>query len=845
MRFLILPLFLLFFHSVYAQQTVVKGQISDKSTGLPLSNITIGFDNSTAKTLSDANGRYVIATKEPVKIIHYSSVGHHPQRLSVLEGQNQEINVIMEALTQDLSEVSVTADKRPRYRNKDNPAVELMRKVIEHKDQNSAAFHKHTVFETYEKLCMSLTMKNEKAKKSRLLKKYSFLTQNVDTLKQPGRTLIPVFMEEKLKRVTQNDLSSPEAIVLAEKQSRIDLQFDEDGINEYLDKIYQRADIYDHDIGLGNQRFLSPIADIAPQFYKYFILDTIKDVSPWQIKVMISPRNKQDVLFLGYLYISMDGHYAVQQATLSINNQINLNWVKDLQISLAYKQDEMARYHLSKSVMGMDLGIFKEGMSVYGERTITVDKFAFGDQPFQQAVAPVAVTRGKNSPQSDEFWINSRHETLSTTEQAAYTNIDSLKNSKSFKRTMTLASSVLSGFIDQGPIEIGSLSSFYSFTPVEGSRFKFGGRTTDAFSRKLFFDAHVAYGTRDQKWKYSLGVTQSLTSRSIYQFPVTSISVRRSFETQIPGQDLNFLEDDNFLLSFKRGVNDKWMYNKKWLVEYLHETPAHLSFLVSFKKEVLQAAGKLHFQRDFFGRVGDDPASDVGLATSEFSVTLRWAPHEKFYQGKRFRRPIINGYPVFTLIGGVGVKGFLGGNYDYQNLTLNVAKRFYLSQLGFSDVIVEGGAVFGKVPFPLLSIHRANQTYAYQLASFNLMNFMEFMSDRYASINIQHSFNGFFLNKIPLVKKLQWREVASIKVLGGTISDKNKEGGHRGFYKFPSDGGGNRLAFPIERTPYVEGSIGVSNIFKVLRVDVVRRFTHLNHHGVTPIGIRAKLNFDF
>lgn len=835
----------MFFHRIYAQQTVVSGQISDRSTGLPLSNINVGFDNSAIKTLSDTHGRYVIATKTSVKMIHYSSIGHRSQHLPVLQGQNQEINVVMEALTQDLSEVSVTADKKPRYRNKDNPAVELMRKVIEHKEQNSAAFHKYTAFETYEKLCMSLTMKNEKAKKSRLLKKYSFLTQNVDTLKQAGRTLIPVFMEEKLSRVSQKELSKPETIVLAEKQSRIDLQFDEDGINEYLDKIYQRVDIYDHDIGLGNQRFLSPIADIAPQFYKYFILDTIKETSPWQLKMMIAPKNKQDVLFLGYLYISLDGHYAVQRATLSINNQINLNWVKDLQISLEYKQDAMARYHLSKSVMGMDLGIFKEGMSVYGERTITVDKFAFGDQPFQQPLPAIVVTRGKNSSQSDEFWVSSRHESLSATEQAAYTNIDSLKKSKSFKRTMTFASSVLSGFIDQGPIEIGSLSSFYSFTPVEGSRFKFGGRTTDAFSRKLFFDAHVAYGTRDQRWKYSLGVTQSLTSRSIYQFPVSSISVRRSFETQIPGQDLNFLEDDNFLLSFKRGANDKWMYNKKWLVEYLHETPSHLSFLFSFKKEILQAAGKLHFQRDFFGREGDDPGSDVGLATSEFSATLRWAPHEKFYQGKRYRRPIINGYPVFTLIGGVGIKGFLGGDYNYQNLTLNVAKRFYLSQLGYSDVIVEGGAVFGKVPFPLLSIHRANQTYAYQLASFNLMNFMEFMSDRYASINIQHSFNGFFLNKIPLVKKLQWREVVSIKVLDGTISNKNKEGGHHGFYKFPSDGGGNRLAFPIERTPYVEGSVGVSNVFKVLRVDVVKRFTHLNHHGVSPIGIRAKLNFDF
>lgn len=848
MRLIILSFFLLLLTNVQAQQTTVRGQISDAQSGLPLSNINVGFENSTVKTLSDAQGHFTISSKETVKMLNFSAVGRRKQSLPVLPGKSQEINVRMESLEQDLSEISVTAEKRPKYKNKDNPAVEFMRKVIENRDQNNVSFHKHIAFEEYEKLCMSLSLTSDKAKKSSLLKKYQFLKQNADTVKQPGKTQIPVFMQEKLCLVKQSGLSKPDRAVLAEKQSRIDQYLDEDGLNEFLDKVYQHIDIYDHDIGLGNQRFLSPIAELAPQFYKFFILDTLKDVTPWQVKMMVSPKNKQDVLFAGYLYISLDGHYAVQRAELSINNQINLNWVKDLQIALNYTADAMGKYHLSKSVVGMDLGIFKKGTSIFGERTITVNKFEFGDLALQRNLGHDTLASQKPVKQTDAFWQASRPETLSSNEKAAYANIDSLKNSSSFKRTMAVASTVLTGYINQGPVEIGSLSSFYSFSPVEGSRFKIGGQTTDVFSRKIFLDGHVAYGTKDKRWKYDLGVTESLTSRSIYEFPVRSLALRHSFETQIPGQDLNFLEDDNFLLSFKRGVNDKWMYNRKWSMEYLHETMQHISVRLSYRNQVMQAAGKLHFQRDnddnlFPGQQGNE--QEVNLSTSEFVAELRWAPHEKFYQGKRYRRPINNGYPVFTLSGAVGIRGFLGGDYNYENITLNVAKRFYLSQLGFSDVIVEGGAIFGKVPFPLLSIHRANQTYAYQLSSYNLMNFMEFMSDRYTSLNVQHSFNGFFLNKIPLIKKLQWREVASIKILNGTVSEKNRQGNHREHYRFPSDDKGHRLAFPIDRSPYIEGSVGLSNIFKVLRVDVVKRFTHLDNPGVTPLGIRAKLNVDF
>lgn len=281
-------------------------------------------------------------------------------------------------------------------------------------------------------------------------------------------------------------------------------------------------------------------------------------------------------------------------------------------------------------------------------------------------------------------------------------------------------------------------------------------------------------------------------------------------------------------------------YNKKWQLEYLHETQSHLSWRIGAGTQQLEPAGILTLEKP-----GSFGQKDTYLKTAEVFTELRWAPNETFFQGKRYRRPINNGFPVFTIRYTQGIKGLLGGSYDYQRIVGNVSKRFYFSQLGYTDVLLEGGAVFGTIPYPLLVIHRANQTYTNQLASYNLMNFMEFMSDRYAAINLQHSFNGFLFNKIPLIKKLSLREMISLKVLSGTLSNRSNPHFNRSLYLLPKGEGDRPLTYSLERTPYVEASIGIGNIFKVLRVDWVKRLSYLDHPGISTWGIRAKFSIDF
>lgn len=827
-------LLLLSSFSATAQITTIKGIIRDKISRQPIPAVNVSFVGLTGGAFSDANGYFEISTRKDVKKVRFSAIGFKAQEHHIADLNKNQLRIDLEETAQQLEGVSIQASKRPRYRNRDNEAVELIRKVIAHKAQNVGASDQGIAFKQYEKLNLSVSIANELAPKSSLLRKFPFLRKTADTSRQPGRTLVPVFMQEKISRHIREKGADVDNVQLIDtKASRIDQYFDEDGIDEYLNRLYQPLDIYHHDIGLGGQRILSPIASIGPDFYKYFIIDTIKKESVPVVRMLISPRNKQDILFMGELYIPLDGRYAVQQADLFLNKEVNLNFVKDLRIALNYMPDEEGKYQISKSVMAMDLGVFKGKYSIFGEKTLLNSDYQSG------TALPEIKASGLLSQADGKGTTFNRPLELTALEKNAYVNIDSLKQSPRFKAIMGFTSFVLSGYMKAGALEIGPIGSFFSFNEIEGRRFRFSARTSDEFSKRVVLDGHVAYGLRDEKWKYAMGATYSFKPEGVYQFPVSTFTLRHSYETQIPGQDLNFIEDDNFLLSFKRGVNDKWLYNRKWSAEYFMETKDHFSIRAGYRNQELTPTGGLIFQ----SVNSENQIKNIGL--SEFITEFRWAPNEQFYQGKRFRRPIKNGFPIFTLRAAAGFKGLLNGDYNYQNVSLNIYKRLFVAPFGHSDLMLEGGAVFGKVPFPLLVIHRANQTYAYQPRSYNLMNFMEFMSDRYASLHIDHSFNGLIFNKIPLVKKLQLREVASLKVLYGGISKKNLPENDAELFRFQLDKQNRQTSFALGSAPYMEGSVGISNIFKLLRVDYVRRFTYLDHPGVPKWGVRARIHVDF
>ena len=826
-------------------RTIITGVVTDAADKDPLPYVTVLFKGTGIITKTDVDGKYTLVTSETHPQVQFSYVGYKSAYADIKPGQTQVVNMSLQSESQSLTEVVISTNKRPKYRNKDNPAVELIRRVIDNKSKNQGQTYNNIEYQQYEQMVFSLSNLSDKFKNRRIFKNYQFLFETQDSTKIGGKLTLPVYMEEK---VSQNYLQkSPEkkkTILVGDKHVNYDSKFiDTKGLSKYFERMYADVNIYNNNISLVSNQFLSPIADAAPTFYKFFITDTIKTHSPQLIELSFIPRNNTDLLFEGKIYVTMDGNYAVQDAFLTVNKNINLNFVRALEAKLDFDKNPDGRYHLSKTNLIIDFGLNQnKGGGFTGQRTVIIKDYQVNkQQPDTLFNGPALAVSPQAETQSEQFWTGQRQDTLVKANLNIYRNIDTLQTIPSFKRTADLVTLLFAGYKNFGPFEVGPVNTFYSFNNTEGFRLRLGGRTTPELSKRYYFETYAAYGFKDEKWKYFLSATYSLNNKSIYAFPQNYIRGSFQRDTKIPGQELQFVQEDNFLLSFKRGQNNMLLYNDYYKIDYVKEFENHFSYGVTLRKWTQTPGGSLTYNN--FENNTLNPVNQ--LTTSDVSVNLRYAPNEKFYQGKIYRVPIIDKYPIFNLRYTQAFKGAFGGQYSYQNIMGSIDKRFYLSQLGYSDVTVEGGYIFGKVPFPLLTIHRANQTYSYQLASYNLMNFLEFVSDHYASLNIDHNFNGFFFNKIPLIKRLKLREAVSFKLLYGALRDENNPDKDPSLLQFPRNGAGVATTNALGNEPYMEGSVGVGNIFKVLRVDVVKRFNYLDNPEVSEYGIRARVKFDF
>lgn len=825
---------------------VIKGTVKDATTQQPIANVSVFFSGSSG-VLTDSSGHYTLfASRRFIKDTHlkFVYVGYKSGLIDVnFEQPEQQIDMLLEEGGHALADVTVK-NSRERYRNKNNPAVELIRKVIAHKDENRMTAYESATYQEYEKMVVSVSNFSEKLKSKKYLKKYQFLINNVDTTKVKGKSLLPLYLEEtRSVNYYRKHPQDNKKIITGSNKVDFGEFIDTKGVTKYLESLYAQINIYDNNITLLSNQFLSPIAGSAPTFYKFFIRDTVERDGIKIVHLAFSPRNPQDMLFRGNLDITLDGHYAIQRARLFSPIGINLNFLRSMNISLDFVKRPDGRYLLTKSDMMADFGISKKGMGLYGERVIALQDFKTG-MTLNDSIFDGMPTEKKDSAdyRGEDYWATNRFDTLSTAESKTYSNVDSLKNLKSFKRTMDWITLLFAGYKQLGPAEIGPANTFYSFNPVEGFRLRVGGRTTPKLSKRYYFEGYGAYGFGDQKFKYFGSATYSLNNKSIYQFPQHYFRVSYQHDTKIPGQELQFVQEDNFFLSFKRGNNDKWLYNDFFNINYKREFENNFSYEMNLRYWKQAPAGSLDFNYQ-----GSQPGllrSAESITTGEAGITLRYAPHEVFYQGKLYRVPLINKYPIFQLRYTAGINGLFGGDYTYHNFGASIFKRFYLSQFGYTDMTLDGGYIAGTVPYPLLSLPKANQTYAYQLNSYNLMNFLEFASDHYVSVMADHYFNGFILNKIPLLRRLKWRSVIEGKALFGGLRDENNPLKNPDQMKFPFTNG-QMSTFALSNEPYFEAGFGIMNIFKLLRVDYIRRFTYMDHPEIPKWGIRFRIKFDF
>ncbi|MBL4592509.1 MAG: carboxypeptidase-like regulatory domain-containing protein, partial [Flavobacteriales bacterium] len=706
---------MLFCLNVNAQKlTRVKGVVLDSKTREPLPFVNVVFKGANIGTTTDFDGKYYIETQWAKTFIQASFVGYKTSSKKVEIGKTNTINFFLQNDVVEMETFTVKADKK-RYKNKDNPAVQLIKKVIEHKNDNRKEAEEFYEYDKYEKIEIDLNnITQDFLDKKWMKKKFQIIIDNIDTSEINGKPFLPIFLRETVSKMYYR--KKPKALKefrSGTKMTGFDGYLDDDGMSFIMDKLYQDIDIYDNNINLLSNQFTSPISELGTTIYKYFIIDTLMVNGRECINLAFTPRNKADFAFKGSIYILNDSlTYAVTKVEMSVADEINLNFVQDLKLDQEFTLYNDSIWMLSKDKLVIDYNITKKGKGMFSKKTTNYTNFVFNKDRGKEIYSRVEkiIKEDDLENKTDSFWVENRPDTLTEQEKGVYIMIDSVQNIPAFKRTMDILFLFVTGWHSFGKIEVGPLNSFYSFNDVEGFRLRGGFRTTTQFSKKFMYYNYIAYGFKDKEYKYLLALTYSFNKDFLIN-PQHRIIASYQHETNFPGQDLQFLNEDNFLLSFRRGTTDRMLFFDSYKIDYLREFHSGISYNVILENKEQRPLGSLEF-------ITPDLIENKHVGTDKDSVNFRFAPNEQYYQGKNFRVPIPNKYPKIELRFTQGLEGIINGENEYTRISSKLDKRFYLAQLGFTDFELEGGKIFGSVPYPLLNLPPANQSFFLQEPSF-------------------------------------------------------------------------------------------------------------------------------
>ncbi|MFT7034546.1 MAG: hypothetical protein ACJA2S_003063 [Cyclobacteriaceae bacterium] len=844
--FLIGSIFLLQ-NTLLAQEkplTRIYGTVLDDA-GEPLPYVNISFDGTTIGINSGSDGKFYLESNDATPNLKASFIGFEPQIKIIKIGQSQNVAFKLKEISFELDDVVVVRGTKLKYRNKDNPAVALIKKVLDNRDKNRTENLDYVEYDKYEKVEFDFNNITQRFRDKKLMKKFQMVFDYVDTSEVNGKTYLGIFLRETSSKVYYR--KSPQKQIeykQGEKITGFHQYLNSQGISHILDKMYQEVNIYDNSINVLTQKFVSPISPLAPVTYKYYIADTLEVDGEKLYKLSFRPRNENNLAFVGNLFITTNGDYAVKQVSMRVSDKVNLNYVDDVFIDQEFEKTEFGSYIIKVDKVSIDFDLPGE-MGMYGKRTVSIKDRKINVPREDEIYADLqnVIDAPDATEKDDEFWAQARHMDLSRSEQGIYTMVEQVKELPAFKRMMDLLFLVLIGYKDFGPFSMGPVNSFYSWNDVEGFRTRFGGRTNDKFSEDFQINAFVAYGFRDKELKYSGEFTYWVNKNPLHAFKLSYLK-----EIRNPGENLQFVVEDNVLLSFKRGANDKRVYNYKTQFEYMRELKHGVSLNLGVQRLDYEPAGFLSFEpgvasvtSEYISR--EERKSQV-IHTSEVNATLRIAPNEQYYSGVQFRVPIYNRHPIFTIQYDKGFKGVLASQYEYDRLSLGIFKRTYTAPFGYFDMEIEGKKLWGQVPYVLLNTPRANQTFSYQIRAYNLMNFLEYLSDQFVSVQYAHYFNGYLLNKVPLIKRLKLRSIITFKGLFGKIGDQNDPTLNPNLPAFPINDVGDQTTFALDK--YVETSIGIGNIFGFFRIDLVKRWTDLNKEGVASgYNIRGRFKIQF
>ena len=825
----------------------IKGYVVDSQTGDSIPYVSAFYKGHQVAVSGNMAGRFEIIRMEGWTLT-ISAVGYKSKSIKITSKTPKELHVKLVSDSKQLGEVVVKAKRKTKYSRKNNPAVDLMRRVIANKSRTDLGNHDFYSYDKYQKLTMAINNLTPTELEGKMFQKSPWLLQQVEVCPYNQKLILPLSVDETLTRnIYRKDPHKEKEIVLGQTTKGVSKLIQTGGaLNEVLKDVFQDIDIYDDHISLLQKRFPSPIGSTAVSFYHFYIDDTVYVDHERCIRLQFLPANQQDFGFRGELYILDDSTLHVKKCDMQLPANTGVNFVDAMKIEQEYTKLANGDWALTTDNMVVELELTDLFRRVIVIRTTKLSDYAFDPIPDKEFKGKAATRYEANAKlRDDAYWDDHRTVELTKSEAEMDNFIQNMSQTKHFKWVMIGVKTVLENFIETGTsktpskFDIGPLTSVISTNFVDGLRLRAAGKTTANLSPHWFADGYYAYGFKSKRHYYGTTLTYSFNKKEYqpHEFPTQTITFESYYDVESPADKFLYHNKDNIFMAIRpKKVQDIYFYHRHKL-SFNWETDWGMNSSVALKSESDEPTGTLEYKK-----MDGSIVSKIRMTDMKLSFVYR--PGQSYINTKQGRIMVNKDAPEYKLTHTMGFQHFLGGNFSYHLTEASVYKRFWLGSWGKFDVRLMAGAQWSKVPYPLLIMPPVNTSYMEHQGSFNLMENMEFMNDRYALFNLAWDLNGKLFNRIPLLKKLKWREYISLKGMWGHLTDKNnprlpQNANDDVLYQFPEH---TRM---MTNDPYMEFVVGIHNILKCLEIDYVRRLTYNHFDGVSKNGVRFGFNLSF
>ena len=827
-------------------QQKITGRVIDED-GFAVSYASVQYRGHKIAVSSDSQGKFSIE-KHPGWVLTVSALSYKSQTISV----NEKMDFIEVKLKDDshkLNEVVVKI-KRGKYSRKDNPAVELMRRVIAAKKKTDLSNHDYYQYDKYQKITLALNDLKKEQLEGKFFSKRQYLLDQVETSPYNGKLTLPVSIDETVSQhIYRKDPKTEKDIIKGQQSNGIG-QVIQTGeiLNTALKDAFTDVDIYDDYVRLLQYPFPSPIGRTGISFYHYYIEDTVYVERDLCYHLQFIPANSQDFGFRGELYVLADSSLHVKKCNLYMPHNTDVNYVKNMKIEQEYTRLDNGEWVLSKDDMIAELHVNSMLQDLLVVRNTRLTDYAFDELPKILFKGKAKVRHDMDAMNRDEaYWNKYRQVDLTKSESSMDSFIHRMENSKGFKYIIFFVKALMENYVEIGggtdgkksKFDLGPVNTYISKNFVDGIRLRLAGRTMAALNPHFFWDGYAAYGTKSNDWYTGNIFTYSLNKKknSPFEFPMRNLTFEVARDVTSPSDENLLHNKDNFFMTFRAATQDEMFLYHRQKLAFTYETDWGFRFNTSLRFQSNRTVGNLHYYHL-------DGTEVKKIRMTDLNVGINYNPGVTYVNTKQQRLPINLDSPEIGLSHTMGFKGFMGGQYHSNITKLSIYKRQWLGSWGYLDFHAIGQAQWNKVPFPMLILPPINLSYFEQETTISLMNDWEFLNDRQVFWALSWDMNGKLLNRIPLIKKLKWREWFAIKGVWGHLTDKNnpyleKNQGDGRLFKFPKN------SHVMNDTPYWECVAGVHNIFKFFSVEYVRRLTYLNNNNIDKWGIRFGFMMSF